>query len=120
MPTTEIVSNHVIGGVIHVSILQDTSQPDPSKAFSAEIHAPGTSRTFAISDGASEDVTLTGVHIGGAASPTIHVEVDDFGLLPAGAAPQQATALHFLLVFKLVEIFRITLGSIPVTARLQH
>ena len=117
---TQIGPDHVIGGVIHVQILRDPSKTDPQQAFSAQINAPGFSQTLQVSNGASKTFQIPGVSIGGIpASPTVLVEVDDFRLLPAGATGQNATAIAFNLVFKLVEIFRLTIGSIPVTASLQ-
>ncbi|HEV3154413.1 MAG TPA: hypothetical protein VGZ02_11460 [Candidatus Baltobacteraceae bacterium] len=119
MAGIQVGPDHVIGGVIHVQILKDPAKPG-EQAFSAQINAPGFSDAIAISDNASKQFRLPGVTIAGApVSPTVLVQVENFTLLPAGASASNATALSFLLVFKLVEIFRITIGSIPVTASLK-
>jgi hypothetical protein len=99
------VSDHTIGGIIHVQVLRDTSATDPQAAFSAAINAPGLSKSLPLHSGA-----LNG---------TIHVEVDNFMVLPAGATAQTATAINCLIVFKLIEFVHLTIGSIPVTAALK-
>ena len=119
MATKQVGPDHAIARVIHVQIHRDDQEKDPDKAFSAHINAPGFSLVVQISNGKSTTFKLPGVNIGAApVDPTVAVEVDDFGLLPGGSTPATAKALHFVLVFKLVEIFRITIGSIPVTAAL--
>jgi len=115
----QVGPDHVVADVIHVQILRDTSHANPQQAFSAKINAPGFSQELQIENGASKTFQLPGVVIAGApVSPTVHVEVDDFRLLPAGSNAANATAIACLLVFKLVEIFRLTIGSIAVTASL--
>ncbi len=115
----QVGPDHVIGGVIHVQILKDSNPKDPRSPFVAQINAPGFSDTVGIVDGASKQFQLPGVAIAGApVSPTVLVEVENFGYLPGGATIDSATAISFSLVFKLIEIFRITIGSIPVTAAL--
>jgi hypothetical protein len=123
---TQVVTNkqqvgpdHVIGGVIHVQIFRDPTISDPQKAFSAQINAPGFSDTFNISNGASQKFSVPVSIPGVPGSPTVSVQVDDFRLLPAGSTAQNATALAFLLVFKIVEFFQITIGSIAVTSGLK-
>lgn len=119
MASTQVGQDHIIAGIIHVQILRDTSAADPSGAFSAQITGPGFSETLPIANGQSKEYSLAGVHIGGLpANPTIRVEVDNFRLVPPGATSADASALAFLLVFKLVEIFQITIGSVPVSAAL--
>lgn len=121
MPTTTLTPvgpAHVIGGVIHVQLVEDKSQSDPSHRFSAEINVPGWSKTLAIADGQALNEKIP-VNVANFADPTLHVEVDDFRLLPAGTSKANATGIAFLLVFKIVEIFKITIGSIPVTASLK-
>jgi len=114
---SKVGSDHVIGGVLHVQIQRDSTQTDPQKAFTAQINGPGFSHTFQIANNASEKIQLP-VKIGALAGNLL-VEVQNFTLLPAGATPTAATALTFLLVFKIIEIFRITVGSIPVSAALK-
>ncbi|MGZ3503230.1 MAG: hypothetical protein ACXWNJ_04135 [Vulcanimicrobiaceae bacterium] len=120
MSTNQIGPDHVVADVIHVQIQRDPAASDAQKAFFAKINAPGFSQTLPIANGASKDYQLAGVQIGGApVSPTVHVEVDNFRLLPAGSTAKNATAIAFLLVFRLEEIFKLTIGSIPVTASLK-
>jgi hypothetical protein len=114
---SKVGSDHVIGGVLHVQIQRDSTQTDPEKAFSAVINGPGFSHTFQIANNASEKIQLP-VKIGALAGNLL-VEVHNFTLLPANASADTATALSFLLVFKIVEIFKITVGSIPVSAALK-
>ena len=120
MANNAVGPGHVIAGLLHVQIMRDDTIADAGSAFSAQITGPGFSETLPLGNGQSKDFTLTGVHIGGMpANPTIHVEVDNFRLVPPGSNAANASALDCLLVFKLVEIFRITIGSIPVTASLR-
>ena len=115
MSKIQVGPDHIIGDVIHTRILRETTETNPEKAFFAEINVPGFDTQMPITNGAAHDYHLPSVP-GLPVSPTIHVEVDDFTLAPPGNKP---TAVSFKLVFKLVEFFRITLGSIPVTANLQ-
>jgi len=116
--TTPVGPPHVIGGVIHVQILENASQSDPNQRFFAQINVPNLSDTLAIGDGQSQTIKLP-VSVAGFGAPTLLVEVDNFTLLPAGSTSSNATALSCLLVFKIVEIFKLTIGSIPVTASLK-
>jgi hypothetical protein len=109
------VSDHTIGGIIHVQVLRDTTITDPQGAFSAAINAPGISKSLPLNNASSLDFPL---HTG-ALNGTIHVEVDNFTVLPAGATAQTATAISCLIVFKLVEFVHLTIGSVPVTAALK-
>ncbi|TAM65596.1 MAG: hypothetical protein EPN48_18390 [Microbacteriaceae bacterium] len=112
-----VVSDHVIAGLLHVQVLRDESQPDPQASFTVQIIGPGFKRTFPISNNTVEDFKLSGVHVGGIPTdPTIRLQVENFALVPPGST---ATAIGFLLVFKLVEIFQITLGSVPVSCALR-
>ena len=111
--------DHVIGGVIHVQILKESNPQNAQEPFVAQVNAPGFSDTVNIANGASKEFQLPGVVIAGApVNPTVLVEVDNYGYLPSGASAKDAKQVAFLLVFKLVEIFRITIGSIPVSASL--
>ena len=107
-----VVSDHTIANVIHVQILRDDAQSDPTKAFSAAINAPGISQTLPLSNGSSLDFPIRV----GALNGSIHAEVDNFNLLPAGATAGKVTAISCLVVFKLIEFVHFTIGSIPVTA----
>lgn len=115
----QVGPDHVIGDVIHVQIFRDPSVTDPNQAFSAQINAPGFSKVMNIANGVTQTFSIPVSMAGLPANPTISVDVDNFRLLPAGSNAQTATALAFLLVFKVVEIFHITIGSIPVTASLK-
>jgi len=118
MPLTPVGPPHVIGGVIHTQILQDTSQSDPNQRFWADINVPGLNKQMQIGNGQSMTVNLP-VSVAGFPNPTLLVQVENFTLLPAGSNNANATALSFLLVFKIKEIFNITIGSVPVTANLK-
>jgi hypothetical protein len=109
------ISDHAIAGVIHVQILRDSAIHDPQKAFSAKINAPGVSETLPLNNQSSVDFAVSTGPVQG----KIHVEVDDFNVLPHGATAGNATAITCNVVFKLIEIVRITLGSVPVTAALR-
>jgi len=116
MATIPVGPPHSIAGIIHAQILRDPAQTAPAQAFSAQINAPGVpQQTLPLNNAASIDFPISS----GAMHGTIHVEVDDFRLLPAGASGTAATAIACSVVFKLVEFFKITLGSIPVTASLK-
>ena len=115
---TAIGPPHVIGGVIHVQILEDLQQSEPNRRFSAEINVPNFTETVPIGNAQSKEIALP-VSVAGFPNPTLRVEVDNFSLLPAGSDSGNATALSFLLVFRIVEIFKLTIGSIPVTANLK-
>lgn len=116
MAWQQIGPDHNIGGVIHTQIFRDDQATDPAKAFKAKINGPNFSEDFAIANGASVDYPLpvAGGH-------SVHVEVDNYNLLPGGSTPQNATALSFLLVFRvrIGGIINITVGSVPVTASLK-
>lgn len=106
---------HNIGGVFHTQIMRDPATSDPTKAFYAQIDGPvGFQQQLLINNGVSKDYPIAGVP--GAA--TLHVEIDNYTLLPAGSSPNDAKGISFLVVFKLREIFLITVGSVPVTATL--
>jgi hypothetical protein len=112
---TQIVSDHAVAGVIHMQVLRDTSVRDPQQAFSAQVNAPGFSRALPLNNGSSFEFPINEGPLMG----TVHVEVDDFNVLPHGAAAGTATAINCNVVFKLFELIaRITIGSVPVTANL--
>jgi hypothetical protein len=108
--------DHSIAGVIHVQILRDSTQTDPQKAFSAQINAPEVpQQTLQLGNGQSLQFPISSGKFNG----TIRAEVDDFTVLPAGASAQNATAISCKVVFKLLEFFTITIGSVNVTASLK-
>jgi len=67
MAVQQVGPDHVVVGIIHVKILEDSSKPK-GQAFSAKINAPGFSTTLDIANGASKQFQLPGVTIGGAAA----------------------------------------------------
>jgi hypothetical protein len=115
---TPVGPPHVIGGVIHTQILEDASQTDPSQRFWADINVPGLDEQMQIGNNQSMNIKLP-VSVAGFASPTLQVKVENFNLAPPGSNNSNATALSFLLVFRVVEIFYLTVGSVPVTANLK-
>jgi hypothetical protein len=115
MSFVPIGTDHVIGGVIHVQILREDTAQTVDAMFSAAINAPGITKTIPLNNAASLDFPISS----GALHGTIHVQVENFMLLPGGATSSNATAISCLLVFKLVEFFSITLGSVPITASLK-
>jgi hypothetical protein len=113
---TPVGPPHAIAGIIHAQILRDDTQTDPQQAFSAQINAPGVpQQTLPLNNASSIDFPISSGKFQG----TIHVEVDDFRVLPAGATGTAATAIACTVVFKLIEFFKFTIGSIPVTASLK-
>jgi hypothetical protein len=113
---TPVGPPHAIAGIIHAQIFRDETQTDPQQAFSVQINAPGVpQQTLPLNNAAALDFPISS----GTFHGTIHVEVDDFRLLPAGASGAAATAIACTVVFKLVEFFTLTIGSIPVTASLK-
>jgi hypothetical protein len=116
MALIQVGPDHAIAGVIHTQIMRDDTQTDPQHAFSANINAPGVPpQTLPLNNNSSINIP---VH-SGVMNGTIHVEVDDFQVLPSGATAGNATAISCKVVFKLVEFFSITLGSVNVTASLK-
>jgi len=116
MAQNPVGSDHSIAGIIHVQIFRDDTQTDPQQAFSAQINAPQVpQQTLPLNNNASLDFPIHSGKFQG----TIHVEVDDFTVLPHGAAAGQATAISCKIVFKLIEFFKFTIGSIPLTASLK-
>jgi hypothetical protein len=116
MALVPVGSDHSIAGIIHVQIVRDDAALDPQTAFTAQINAPNLGiQTLPLNNASTLNFPVKS----GAMSGTIHVEVDDFRTLPAGAAPSAATAIACSIVFKLQEFFSITLGSVPVTAALK-
>jgi hypothetical protein len=113
MPT--VVSDHMVANILHVQVVRDDAQGDPTQAFSAVINAPGLTQVLPLRNGSALDFPVRAGNLNG----TIHAEVDDFVLLPHGANAQDATAISCTIVFKLVEFIRLTIGSIPVTAALR-
>jgi hypothetical protein len=111
----QVVSDHTIAGIIHVQVVRDPTQSDPQTAFSAVVNAPGITKTLPLNDNSTLDFPIKSGTLNG----TIHVEVDDFTVLPHGATAANATAISCSIVFKLIEIVHITLGSVPVTAALK-
>jgi hypothetical protein len=115
----QVGGDHIVAALLHVKIIRESSESDPNKAFSAEIIGPGFNETLPIGNGSSKTFTLSGVSFSGIpANPTVLAEVDDFTLVPPGP-PANASALHFTIVFKIVEIFKITIGNVPVTVSLK-
>jgi hypothetical protein len=112
-----IGSPHSIAGIIHTQVLRDTTVSDPQSAFFAQIDAPGFSDVLPLNNNEFKEFHLP-VGVGGLGNVTARAEVDDFRLLPAGSTPKTATALACKLVFKLEEIFQITIGSVDITASL--
>ena len=105
-----------VAGVIHVQILRDSTQTDPQQAFSAQINVPDVpQQTLQLGNGRSLEFPVRSGKFNG----TIRAEVDDFAVLPAGASAQNATAISCKVVFKLLEFFTITIGSVDVTASLK-
>jgi hypothetical protein len=116
MAQVPVGSDHSIAGIIHVQILRDDTQTDPQQAFSAQINAPAVpQQTLPLNNAAVLDFPIHAGHFSG----TIHVEVDNFTVLPHGADAATATAISCTIVFKLIEFFRFTIGSIPLTASLK-
>jgi|SRR5947209_12297439 len=115
MARTNVGPDHVVAGIIHTQIQREAAEPDQGKAFFALINAPGTSFDLPLQNGASIDRPISS----GAMHGDLHVEVDDFRLVPAGATAATATALACKVVFKLRSFFSVTLGSIDVTAALK-
>jgi hypothetical protein len=119
MPTlTPVGPPHVIGGVIHTQILEDASQSDPNQRFYADINVPGFDKQIQLGNNTSDTIKLP-VSVANFVNPTLQVKVENFNLLPPGSNSSNATALSLLLVFRIVEIFYLTIGSIPVTANLK-
>ncbi|HEV3086896.1 MAG TPA: hypothetical protein VGX96_06685 [Candidatus Elarobacter sp.] len=116
MALVPVGTDHSVAGIIHVQILRDDTQTDPQQAFSAQIDAPGVpQQTLQLGNGQSLQFP---VH-SGKMTGTVRAEVDDFTVLPAGATAQTATAISCKIVFKLVEFFTITIGSVNVSASLK-
>jgi hypothetical protein len=112
----QVGPDHAIAGIIHTQIMRDDTQTDPQSAFSANINAPGVPpKTLPLNNNSSIDIP---VH-SGAMQGTIHIEVDDFRVLPSGATAGNATAIACKIVFKLKEFFTVTIGSLDVTASLK-
>jgi hypothetical protein len=112
----KVVSDHAVAGAIHVQVVRDTTVHDPQQAFSAQINAPGFSQSLPLHNGSSVQFPIAA----GVLNGTVHVEVDDFNVLPHGATAATATAISCNVVFKLFELIaRITIGSVPVTAALR-
>ncbi|HEX3464376.1 MAG TPA: hypothetical protein VHS78_10050 [Candidatus Elarobacter sp.] len=107
---------HTVAGVIAVQIMRDDAQNDPAQAFSAQIDVPSVpQQTLPLHNGSSLSFPVHTGNING----TVRAEVDDFTLQPNGTSPADATGLTCKIVFKLQEIFTITLGSVNVTASLK-
>ncbi|MBV8581364.1 MAG: hypothetical protein JO225_02030 [Candidatus Eremiobacteraeota bacterium] len=115
MPFQPIGIDHAIAGIIHVQILRDPAATDPQSAFQAQINAPNFSQTLPLNN--NESLSFP-VH-SGVINATVRAEVDDFTVLPQGATAANATAISCKVVFKIVEFFAITIGSVPVTASLK-
>ncbi len=116
MALVPVGGDHSIAGIIHVQIFRDSAQSDPQQAFSAQINAPEVpQQTLRLGNGQSLQFPISSGKFNG----TIRAEVDDFAVLPAGATAQRATAISCKIVFKLLEFFTITIGSVNVTASLK-
>jgi hypothetical protein len=114
---TPIGSPHSVAGIIHTQVLRDDAVTDPQQAFFVQVDAPGFSDTIPLNNNEAKEWTLP-VPVAGFSSPTVRAEVDDFRLLPGGTTSAKATAIACKLVFKLIEIFKITIGSVDITASL--
>jgi len=118
MALTPIGPPHNIGNVFHTQILQDKSVNDATKAFFAEVTGPnGLQKQVPLNNSTSMDIPISGIP-GFPLAPNLHVEVDNFMLLPAGSTPTTAHSLSCLVVFKVKELFSLTIGSVPVSASL--
>jgi hypothetical protein len=116
MALVPVGTDRSVAGVIHVLILRDSTQTDPQQTFSAQINAPEVpQQTLRLGNGQSLQFPVRS----GTFNGTIRAEVDDFAVLPAGASAQNATAISCKVVFKLLEFFTITIGSVDVTASLK-
>lgn len=114
MALTPVGIDHNIGGVIHVQIMHDSSSTHPADGFSARINAPGLTKDLPLRNGSTIEFAVPAGPLPG----TVRAEVDDFRLLPAGATDGAATAIACKVVFKLIAIAHVTLGSVDVTAAL--
>ena len=110
-------SDHSVAGIIHVQIMRDPGVTDPSAAFFAQINAPDVPlQLLPLNNASSLDLPIHSGQVNG----NVHVEVDDFTTLPAGAQAENVTAIACKVVFKLKAIiFSITIGSVPITAALK-
>ena len=117
MAQVQVGPDHAVAGIIHVQILRDDTSTDPQTAFSAQINAPGPQQlTLPLNNGSALDFPVSSGNVQG----QVHVEVDDFRTLPAGASAGSATAIACKIVFKLQAfIFHVVLGSVDVTAALK-
>ena len=107
---------HSVAGIIHTQVLREETATDLQSAFFVQIDAPGLSDLIALANNQSREWALPVGVPGIPGHPTARAEIDDFRLLPAGATPQSASAIACKLVFKLKEIFSITIGSVDITA----
>jgi hypothetical protein len=116
MALVPVGSDHSVAGIIHAQILRDDAQTDPQQAFFAQLNAPGVpQQTLPLNNDASIEFPVHAGHF----PATIRAEVDNFTVLPAGAAAGQATAISCQVVFKLKEFFTLTIGHINVTSSLK-
>jgi len=110
MAWTNVGPPHPIaGGILSTQIQRDTSATDPEKAFQAVISG-ALSATIPVANGESKEFPWK--------AGKLRVEIDNFTLLPPGSTPATATHLSALAVFKVIEIFVVTLGSVPISAQL--
>jgi hypothetical protein len=110
MAWTNVGPPHPIaGGILSTQIQRDSAATDPQKAFQALISG-ALSATVPVANGVSKQFPWK--------TGTLRVEIDNFTLLPPGSAPANATHLTALAVFKVIEIFVVTIGSVPISAQL--
>jgi hypothetical protein len=100
----------VAGGILSTQIQRDTAQTDPQKAFQAVVSG-ALSATVPIANGVSKEYPWK--------TGTLRIEIDNFTLLPPGSTPANATHITALAVFKVIEIFTVTIGSVPISADLK-
>jgi hypothetical protein len=117
MAQVPIGSPHAVAGIIHTQVFRDDTIADLQKAFFAKVDAPGFSDVIPLNNNESKEWTLP-VGVPAVGNVTARVEVDDFRLLPAGSTPATAKALACKLVFRLKEIFQVTIGSVDIAASL--
>jgi hypothetical protein len=110
---TNVGSPHSVAGIIHVQVVRETTATNPQEAFFAQVDAPGLSDLIPLNNNEVKEWTLPVGNV------TARAEVDDFRLLPGGSTPANATAVACKLVFRLKEIFLVTIGSLDITASLK-
>jgi hypothetical protein len=102
---------HVLADAIQTQVYRNEQEHDPQKAFSLEIDAPGLRKTVPINNGAALEIPIHPV--------TVHLEIDDFRLVPPNATVQNATAIAFRIVAKAEAFVPLTIATVDVTASLK-